>query len=88
MPNRHDSIGNTGERLLSRYEETMALLQRIIDAGYKVILIWGCVFKKLLRDNPGLAKELSSHPYVKNSAINIRDALYRNVQCKVQNQAG
>jgi hypothetical protein len=30
----------------------------------------------LLRKNPGLQIELSSHPYVKNVPINIRDALY------------
>ena len=29
-----------------------------------------------LREHPGLQNELSSHPYVKNSPINIRDALY------------
>jgi hypothetical protein len=40
MPNRHEPIGNTGETLLSRYEETMARLQ-IRDAGYKVVSI-GC----------------------------------------------
>jgi hypothetical protein len=76
MPIRHESIGNTDETLLSRYEETMAPLQKIRNAGYKVTSIWGCEFKKLLRENPGLENELSSHPYVKNSPINIRDALY------------
>jgi hypothetical protein len=54
----------------------MARLQKIRDAGYKVISIWGCEFKKLLRDNPGLESELSSHSYVKNSPIHIRNALY------------
>jgi len=29
-----------------------------------------------LSENPGLENELCSHPYVKNSPINIRDALY------------
>jgi hypothetical protein len=41
MPNRHEFIGNTGETLLSRYEETMARLQKIRDAGYKDISICG-----------------------------------------------
>jgi hypothetical protein len=75
MPNRHESIGNTGETWLSRYEESMARLQKIKDSGYKVISIWVCEFKKLLRENPGLENELCSHPYVKNSPINIPDAL-------------
>jgi hypothetical protein len=76
MPNRHTSIGKTEETLLSRYEETMASLQKIRGAGYIVVSIWGCEFIKLLRENPGLENELSSHLYVKNSPVNIRDALY------------
>jgi hypothetical protein len=35
----------------------------------------GVSLEKLLQ-NPGLENELSSHPYVKNSPINIRDTLY------------
>jgi len=35
-----------------------------------------CDFKNLLCDNPVLEDELCSHPYVKHSPINIRDALY------------
>jgi G:T-mismatch repair DNA endonuclease (very short patch repair protein) len=66
----------TLKKLLSRYEETKARLQKIRDAGYTVVLIWGCEFKKLLCDKPGLQNELCSHPYVKHSPINIRDALY------------
>jgi G:T-mismatch repair DNA endonuclease (very short patch repair protein) len=42
MPNRHESSGNTGEVLLSRYEETMTRLQKVRDAGYEVISIWVC----------------------------------------------
>ena len=76
MPNRDKPIGKTKETLANRYEETMARLQKIRDAGYNVISIWGCEFRKLLLQNPGLQNELSSHPYVKNSPINIRDALY------------
>jgi G:T-mismatch repair DNA endonuclease (very short patch repair protein) len=62
--------------MANRHEETMDRLQKIRDVGYKVISIWVCEFKKLLRENPGLENELSSHPYVKNSPINIRDAWY------------
>ena len=60
--------------MLNRYEETQARLQKIRDAGYKVNPIWGCEFRKLLCDNPELKNELCSHPYVKYSPINIRDA--------------
>jgi G:T-mismatch repair DNA endonuclease (very short patch repair protein) len=76
MPNRHKSIGNTEEPLQNRYEETMARLQKIKNAGYQVFSIWGCEFRKLLQNTPGLENELKSHPYMKNSPINIRDALY------------
>ena len=51
-------------------------MKKIENAGYTVISIWGCQFRKLLRQNPGLENELSAHPYVKISPINIRDALY------------
>ena len=54
----------------------MARLQKIKDAGYTVVSIWGGEFRKLLRNTPGLENELCSHPYVKNAPINIRDALY------------
>ena len=36
----------------------------------------GCEFRKLFSENLGLKIELSSHPYVMNSPLNIRDALY------------
>jgi hypothetical protein len=76
MPNRDKPIGKTKETLANRYKETMARLQKIKDAAYTVVWIWGCEFRKLLSENPGLENELCSHPYLKNSQINIRDALY------------
>jgi hypothetical protein len=76
MRNRDKPIGKTTETLQGRYEESMARLQRIKDAGYTVVSIWGCEFRKLLLQNPGLEKELGSHSYMKNLPINIRDALY------------
>ena len=79
MPYRHIPIGNTDETLQIRCEEVQARLQRMKDAGYNVALIWGCEFRKLLRENPGLENEFRSHPYVKNSPINIRDALYARI---------
>ena len=41
MPNRHKPIGNTNGTLLSRLGETQARLQKIRDAGYTVVSIWG-----------------------------------------------
>ena len=51
-------------------------MEKIKNAGYTVVSIWGCEFRKLLRENPGLENELSLHPYLKNSALNSRDASY------------
>jgi len=70
-PNGHKPIVNTDETLQSRYEETQARLQKIRDAGYKVL---GCESKIHLCDNPDHKNELGSQPYVKHSPINIRDA--------------
>ena len=76
MPNRHKPIGSTKETSSSRYEETTARLNKIENDGYKVVSIWECVFKKLISQNPCLEKELSSHPRLKNSPLNIRHVLY------------
>jgi hypothetical protein len=61
MPNRHKPIGNTEETLENRYEKTMARLQKIKDAVYTVVSIWGCDFIKLLSVTPGLENELCTH---------------------------
>ena len=76
MTNRHKRVGKTTETLQGRYEETMARLQKIKDAGYKVVSIWGREFRKQLLQIPGLKKELGLQYYVNNSPINIRDAFY------------
>jgi len=39
MSNSHTPIGKTTETLQGRYAETMARLQKIKDAGYKVVSI-------------------------------------------------
>jgi len=47
MPNWHKPIGSTKETLLSRYEETTARLNKIENAGYKVVLMCGRELKKI-----------------------------------------
>ena len=74
MSNRYKPIGNTEETLLSQYVETQARLKKIENAGYKIVSIWWCEFRKLLRENSDLEIELSSHPFIKCSPINIQDA--------------
>jgi hypothetical protein len=76
LPIRHQPTGKTEETLQNRYELAKARLQKIEYAGYNFVSIWGCEIKKLLRETPGLENELCSHPYVKISPINIRDAFY------------
>lgn len=49
---------------------------KIKNAGYNVVSMWVCEFRKLLREHPVLENELCSHPNVRNSTINIRDAMY------------
>jgi len=41
MPNRHTPIAKTEETLEYMYEETKARLQKIENAGYKLVSIWG-----------------------------------------------
>ena len=74
MPNRHKPIGTTEETLLTKYEGKKAGGKKIKNAGYTVS-IRGCEFRKLLRENPGLENERTLHPYLKNSPLNIWDAL-------------
>jgi G:T-mismatch repair DNA endonuclease (very short patch repair protein) len=47
MPNRHKPIGSTKETLSSMYEEPTARLNKIENAGYKVVSIWVCEYKKI-----------------------------------------
>jgi hypothetical protein len=61
-------------RLHNTYEETIARLQKIKDSSYQVVSIWERDFRKILRDTHGIEHDLSSHPCVKNSPMNIRDA--------------
>ena len=53
----------------------MATLQKIKFAGYIVVLIWVCEFRKLLGNKPDLESKLYSQHYVRNSPINIQGAL-------------
>ena len=48
ISNRHNSIGKTGETLLSRYEETTARINKIENAGYKVVSVWGASLENCL----------------------------------------
>ena len=75
MPNQHTPIGRTEENLQNRYGETNASLRKIENASYNVVSTYGVSLENCC-GNPGLKNELRSHSYLKNSPINIREALY------------
>jgi len=62
MPNSHTPIGKTTETLQGRYEETMARLYKIKDAGYKVVSIWGASLENCYSKIQGLKKNLARTP--------------------------
>jgi len=62
MPNRHKSIGKTNEILQGRYEETMARLQKMKDAGSKVVSIWGVSLENGYSKTKALKRNLASTP--------------------------
>jgi G:T-mismatch repair DNA endonuclease (very short patch repair protein) len=62
IPNRHKPIGTTEEGLLTGNEETNARLEKVKNVDLAVVSIWGCEFRKLLREIPGLENELTLNP--------------------------
>jgi len=57
-----------GETLAERYEQTMARIEQLKSAGYKVKVQWECEFE--------CADDLQRHPIVRHVPLNTRDALY------------
>ena len=61
------------DTLSERYEQTMARLERITQAGYQVELEWECYFdNEIMPHHP----ELKTHAVVQHSPLNTRDAVY------------
>jgi len=60
--------------LAERYEQTMTRIEQITKAGYTVKVIWECEFdaSKIVERKP----HLLTHPIVRHSPLNTRDALY------------
>jgi G:T-mismatch repair DNA endonuclease (very short patch repair protein) len=53
LPNRDVPImGTTSETLESRYNQTMARLEKIVSAGYVCHVMWECEFDKILKETP------------------------------------
>jgi hypothetical protein len=59
------------ETLAERYEQTLARIQQIKRAGYRVKCMWECQF-----DESQIAPELLAHPIVRHEPLITRDALY------------
>jgi hypothetical protein len=57
-----------GDTLAERYEQTLARIEQIKQAGYHVIPEWECEFDE--------RPELLVHPTIKHAPLITRDALY------------
>ena len=66
-------VANLNKDTLSeRYEQTMARLERITQAGYQVEVEWECHFdSEIMTHHP----ELKTQPVVQHGPLNTRDAL-------------
>jgi len=60
MANRLKSICRTDGTLQNEYDETKGRLRKIEKVDFNVS-IWGCEFKELLLENPGLENEHCWH---------------------------
>jgi len=62
-----------GDTLTKKYEQTMAVLQRITGAGYTIGVVWEYQFDRdIIPHHP----ELKNHPIVQHAPLNTRDVLY------------
>jgi hypothetical protein len=63
-----------GDTLSERYEQTLARIEQIKQAGCHVKIQWECKFDeaKIVEQKP----ELLVHPNVKHAPLVTRDALY------------
>jgi G:T-mismatch repair DNA endonuclease (very short patch repair protein) len=59
--------------LAQRYEQAMARIEHITNAGYQVEMQWECEFDK---DILPLHLELKTHSLIQQIPPNTRDALY------------
>lgn len=64
------------ETLNSKYDTTQAKNERLRSLGYEVIEMWECDFKRRLTDNKELQNYTETHPYVKQTPLDPRDAFY------------
>ena len=63
----------SGESVANKYERTMARIEQITRAGYRVEVQCECEFdEKMLTRHP----ELKTHPVVRHSPLNTHDSLY------------
>jgi len=68
-----DVITVIGDTLADKYERTMARIEQITRAGYRVEVQWKCeLHEKILTRH----SEFKTHPVVRHSPLNPRDALY------------
>jgi hypothetical protein len=63
-------MGSTSETLESKYNQTVARLDKIVSAGYVCHVMWECEFDKVLKENPALLECDKDEPLI------LRNSLY------------
>ncbi|XP_052130819.1 uncharacterized protein LOC127751379 [Frankliniella occidentalis] len=59
----------------NRYEKTQQITALFREAGYKVIEMWECEFKRLLKHDPDVTQYFTAHPFTRVTPLNLRDGL-------------
>ncbi|XP_026288125.2 uncharacterized protein LOC113213318 [Frankliniella occidentalis] len=59
----------------NRYVRTQYITAMYREAGYKVVVIWECEFKRRLESDPDVMEYFKTHPTTTTTALNLRDGL-------------
>jgi hypothetical protein len=56
--------------------QTESKMKKLKDAGYKVIQMWECTFRKQLESNIEMKEYVTTHPLIPKSKLQVRDAFF------------
>ena len=75
--NREKALHNDPFNTMNtRYENTMVKLKKLKELGFVVHVMWGCKWRRTMKNNENIAEYLKKHPMCRKDPINPRDALY------------
>lgn len=74
--NRNVTSNTSSINLSYRYDQTVARLDKIRNAGYNLVHIWECNYRKHLKENPALKQKLIDTPEMLFGKLEPRAALY------------